>query len=207
VSSNAATSAYLSDAIDGTYRLLGAVEEDHRQLENLEDLNGQAMVSIERTLGNINAVTERQTNYVNTERNRLAQLSIAISNGRLFGPALTEFGTQQAPSALLGDGALAGRQPLVVIRFDQPNVAFQEALYQAVGAALQRKPAAVFDIVAVAPSAGSAGDMALASSQVKRSAEDVLRSLAQMGLPADRVSLTSTTAIDAEVNEVRIYVR
>lgn len=207
VASNASTSAYLSDAIDGTLRLSGAVEEDHRQLNELADLNQRAIVSIERTMGNLNAVVERQTNYVNTERTRLAQLALAISNGRLYGPALADMGTQQAPAFYSGEAGLAGREALVVIRFDRPDVAYQEPLYQAVSAALQAKPTAVFDLVAVAPAAGSAGDVALASNQVKRSAEDVLRSLSEMGLPSDRISISATTSYDAEVNEVRIFVR
>ena len=207
VASNAATSSYLSEAIDGTLRLSGAVEEDHRQLEDLEDLNGRAIVSVERTMGNLNAVVERQTNYVNTERTRLSQLALAISNGRLYGPALAEMGTQQAPAIYTGEGALEGRQALVVIRFDRPDVAYQEPLYQAVSAALERKPSAVFDLVAGAPAGGSAGDVALASNQVKRSAEDVLRTLTEMGLPGDRVSISATTSYDAQANEVRIFVR
>jgi len=207
VASNASTSAYLSDAIDGTLRLSGAVEEDHRQLNELADLNQRAIVSIERTMGNLNAVVERQTNYVNTERTRLAQLALAISNGRMYGPALADMGTQQSPAFYSGDGALAGRQALVVIRFDRPDVAYQEALYQAVSAAMQAKPDAIFDLVAVAPAAGSAGDVALASNQVKRSAEGVVRSLTEMGLPGDRISISATTAYDAQVNEVRIFVR
>jgi hypothetical protein len=207
VASNAATSAYLSNAIDGTLRLSGAVEEDHRQLQALDDLNSRAIVSIERTMSNLNAVVERQTNYVNTERTRLAQLALAISNGRLYGPALADMGTQHAPAFYSGDSALAGRQAMVVIRFDRPDVAYEEALYQAVSAALQTKPTAIFDLVAVAPAAGSAGDVALASNQVKRNAEDVLRTLAEMGLPSDRISISATTSYDAQVNEVRIFVR
>ncbi|MDA0218425.1 MAG: hypothetical protein O3B22_02405 [Proteobacteria bacterium] len=207
VASNAATSSYLSNAIDGTLRLSGAVEEDHRQLQDLDDLNDRAIVSVERTMGNLNAVVKRQTNYVNTERTRLAQLALAISNGRLYGPALADMGTQQAPAIYSGEGALAGRQALVVIRFDRPNVAYQEPLYQAVSAALERKPSAVFDLVAVAPAGGSAGDVALAGNQVKRSAEDVLRTLTEMGLPSDRVSISATTSFDAQANEVRIFVR
>jgi hypothetical protein len=207
IASNAATSSYLSDAIDGTLRLSGAVEEDHRQLQDLEDLNGRAIVTVERTMGNLNAVVERQTNYVNTERTRLAQLALAISNGRLYGPALADLGTQQAPASYTGESALVGRRPLVVIRFDRQDVAYEEPLYQAISAALAQKPGAVFDLVAVAPAGGSAGDVALASNQVKRTAEDVLRTLSEMGLPADRVSISATTSSDTQTNEVRIFVR
>jgi len=207
VASNAATSAYISNAIGATLNLSGAVEEDHRQLYELQDSNNRTLVGIESQWNALNAVIERQTSYINIERTRMTQLATAISNGRLHGPALAEFGTQQAPAALTGDAALMGRQPLVVIRFDRDDVAFQDPLYQAVGAALQRKPDAIFDLVAVAPAGGSAGDVALASTTAKRNAEEVLRVLTAMGLPGDRVTLSATTSYDAMVNEVRVFVR
>jgi hypothetical protein len=94
-----------------------------------------------------------------------------------------------------------------VIRFADDNVAYQDALYQAIGAALERKPDALFDLIALAPAAGSAGQVALNSNAVKRNAEDVLRSLSEMGLPAERLTLSAITSADAQVNEVRIYVR
>ncbi len=207
VASNAATSTYISNAIDATLRLSGAVEEDHRQLNELQDVNNRTLVGIESQWNALNAVVERQTGYVNVERTRMTQLAAAISNGRLHGPALAEFGTQQAPPALTGDAALTGRQPLVVIRFDREDLTFQDPLYQAVGAALQRKPNAIFDLVAVAPAGGSAGEVALASTNAKRNAEEVLRALTNMGLPGERVTLSATMSYDAVVNEVRIFVR
>lgn len=207
IASNAATSAYISNAIDATLRLSGAVEEDHRQLNELQDVNNRTVVGIETQWSAINAVVERQTGYVNVERTRMTQLATAISNGRLYGPALAEYGTQQAPPALTGDAALTGRQSLVVIRFDREDIPFQDPLYQAASAALQRKPDAIFDLVAVSPAGGSAGEVALASTNAKRNAEDVLRVLSNMGLPADRVTLSATTSYDAAVNEVRIFVR
>ncbi|MEM7121167.1 MAG: hypothetical protein AAF563_07830 [Pseudomonadota bacterium] len=207
VASNAALTSYISDAIDATFRLSGAVEEDHRQLGVLEDENNRTIVTVERTLNDLNSLVERQTVYVNAERRRLTQLAQAINSGRLYGPALDQLGTLQAPAALTSEVALATREPLVVIRFAEDDVAYQDALYQAVSAALERKPGALFDLVAVAPAAGSAGEVALNSSAVKRNAEDVLRTLSEMGLPADRLTLSAVTAGDADVNQVRIYVR
>jgi hypothetical protein len=205
VSANAATSSYISDAIVATYRLSGAVEEDHRQLGVLDDENNRTIVTVERTLNDLNSLVERQTVYVNAERRRLTQLGQAINSGRLYGPALDQLGTLQAP--LFAEASVAGREALVVIRFVTDDVAYQDALYQAVSAALDRKPDALFDLVAVAPSAGTSGEVAINSSKVKRHAEDVLRSLSEMGLPADRLTLSAITSGDVEVNEVRLYVR
>ncbi|MBT5414479.1 MAG: hypothetical protein HOK81_07765, partial [Rhodospirillaceae bacterium] len=102
--------------------------------------------------------------------------------------------------------AASGR-PLVVIRFDNPNVQYEEALYTAMSRALERRPSATFELVAVAPTKGSSGEIALASANSKRQAEQVLRSLTNMGLPTDRISLSATTSSSARSNEVHIYVR
>ena len=207
VASNAATAAYVSDAIDATLRLSGAVEEDHRQLLELRDANNRILVGVETAMSALNAAVERRTAHAHAERTRMAWLAGAIANGRLHGPALVEFGTQAAPSALSVGLSLAGRQPLAVIRFDRDDVEYRDALYRAVGAALERKPDAVFDLVAVAPAGGTSGEVALDSAAVKRNAEEVLRALNRMGLPADRVSLSATTSHDTAVNEVRVFVR
>ena len=82
-----------------------------------------------------------------------------------------------------------------------------EALYTAINRALARRPQAGFDLVAVAPSAGNAAQSAAAANAARRNAENVLRSLTSMGLPASRVTLSAGTSNDARTNEVHIYVR
>ena len=99
------------------------------------------------------------------------------------------------------------RRPLVVIRFDGPNVEYAQALYNAVSRALERRPSATFDLVAVAPNSGNVAQVTVAASTSKRNAESVLRSLSDMGLPLDRVRLSAMTSGRASTNEVHIYVR
>jgi len=100
-----------------------------------------------------------------------------------------------------------GGRPLVVIRFDQPNVDYEQPLYTAVSRALERKPSATFTIQAVAPNAGTAAQVAVNNNTSRQNAENVLRSLTNMGLPADRVSLSAMMSPDIQSNEVRIFVR
>ena len=95
----------------------------------------------------------------------------------------------------------------MVIRFDRPNPAYEQALYTAVSRAIERRPEAVFDLVAVSPGRGNQAQVALASSNAKRQAETVMRSLTDMGLPANRVSLSASTSAQAQTNEVHLYVR
>jgi hypothetical protein len=79
-------------------------------------------------------------------------------------------------------------------------VDYQQALYAAVNRALERRPQAVFDLVAVAPPRGSAA-------QARRNAENVMRSLSNMGLPASRVSMSAMSSAEAQTSEVHLYVR
>ena len=94
-----------------------------------------------------------------------------------------------------------------MIRFDRANVQYEQPLYNAVSRALQRRPNAVFDLVAIAPNRGNTARVALATSSSKKNAETVLRSLSDMGLPLDRVRLSALTSNTAATNEVHIYVR
>ncbi|WP_052711731.1 hypothetical protein [Elstera litoralis] len=100
-----------------------------------------------------------------------------------------------------------GRRPLVVIRFDRPNVVYEQALYNAVSQALERRPDVSFDLVAVSPTRGGAGPAALAANQARRSAEQVMRSLTDMGLPPNRLALSSSNSPTVDANEVQLFVR
>jgi hypothetical protein len=209
VAADAGMTTYLQDSIRATFRLSGAIDEDHRQLRALEDEVDRTVVAIDRLLGEANSSVARQTAYVNTERRNLSQLALAVSSGQVYGPALG--GTTGAGVGTSGlaaaSGAAFGGAPLVVIRFDRPDVPYRQALYTAVSQALDRQPAAMFDLVAVAPNRGTPSEVALAADDSRRYAEDVLRSLNDMGLPSNRITLSSLTSPDIAANEVRVFVR
>lgn len=209
VDSTATLGAYLLQSIPATFRLSGAVDEDHAQLEILEDETNQTVVLVDRLESELTEDIARQSAYLTTERANLTATSVAIRNGEYVGVSLANraYGVP-APPPPQGAAPMVGRaRPLVVIRFDQPNVNYEPALFSAVSAALERKPNAGFDLVAVAPGSGPAGEVNLAAQQARKNAEKVLRSLTDMGLPADRVSLSSVTNPPATVGEVHVYVR
>jgi hypothetical protein len=219
VAGTSTMSSYLLETTRAAYGLSGAVEEDHRQLAILEDEVNRTVVLIDRLLNELSEDINRQTTYVSNERNNLTSLSLAIKNGEILGSSLSNraFATAAPiasaspvarPSATQSrPAAVAGRRPLVVIRFDRPNVAYQQALYTAVNKALQRRPQAGFDLVAVAAANGSPAQVTVASNKAKRNAESVLRSLSEMGLPLQRVRLSAITSTRARSNEVHLYVR
>ena len=212
VAADSAMSSYLLDSVRATYGLQGAVDEDHRQLAVIEDEVNRNVVLIDRLLGGLRETIGRYTNYVNAERRNLSTLALAIKNGEYLGPSLANQGDSFSgvpvrSAAVEPQNLIDERRPLVVIRFDRANVEFKQALYSAISTALERRPQSTFDLVAVAPNMGSPADVALATNASKRHAETVLQALGEMGLPSNRVTLSSTTSPGVQTNEVHIYVR
>ncbi len=214
VSADSTMSAFLSESARAAFGISGAVDEDHRQLTILEDEVNRTVVLIDRLLKEVADDVRRQTNYVATERSNLNLLSAGIKSGEIYGASLVnramtsvaESGNGMPHSA--GKTAdITGRRPLVVIRFDKPNVAYQQAVYNAVSRVLERRPDAAFDLVAVAPTTGGPARVAVNSNKSRRYAESVLRSLVEMGLPPGRIAIAGTTSSAATTNEVHIYLR
>ena len=211
VAANLDMANYLFESTRAAYSIQGAVEEDHTHLAVIEDNLSRIMVSNDRLINEINATISRHNNYLYSERHNLTRLALAVSNGRSYGPALSSGnGISVAPVAATRGGsetAARGGSALIVIRFDSANVVYEEALYGAVSTALEGKPDARFELVAVTPLSGAPSDVVANASNAKRDAERVMRSLIDMGLPADRVILASATSDTARTSEGQIYVR
>jgi hypothetical protein len=202
VAADSAMSSYLLDSVRAAYSLTGAVDDDHRRLRGLEDEVNQTTVTIERLLTELKTDIGRQQKFVATERENLMALAGDINSGQLYGSQRASSSGMQMASATPGD--FSQRRPLVVIRFDRQDVAYEPALYQAVSRALERRPDAVFDLVAVSPGSGT---QSLSSGSARSNAEKVMGSLAGMGLPSDRVMLSAMASPAAQSSEVHIYVR
>ena len=202
-------SSYLSESTRAAFGVSGAVDEDHRQLTILQDEVDQTVVLIERLLKESTDDIRRQSSYVAAERSNLNTLAAGIKTGEIYGASLSNVARSAAgPGPIAGKPMdTSGRRPLVVIRFDRDKVPYQQALYNAVGKVLERRPSAAFDLVAVAPTSGGPARVALNSTKARRHAEDVLRSLVEMGLPPARVAVSGKTASTASTNEVHLYLR
>jgi hypothetical protein len=186
----------------GDPRQLQAVESDTRSAQ------GQVQLLVDAAAQDI----ARQTAYLDNERTNLVGLLTAIKSGELYGRRLADGRYVAAFKAtdVQREAALSGsseRKPLVVIRFRRPHVAYEGALYRAMKTALERRPSASFDLVAVAPVANTPAEVDANGRAAKRDAATVLQSLTDMGLPAERVSLSSTTSAQVRNDEVQIYVR
>lgn len=206
----ASVAGYLLDSVRATFTLSGAVDEDHVQLRALEDEVNQSVVTIDRLLNELSDDLNRQTSHLASERRNLTAMSISIKNGERYGSSLMNraFAQAEVKASMAARRPLSpDSRPLVVIRFDRPNVQFEQALYGAVSRALDRKPETAVDLVAVHPKVGSSAQVILNSTAARRNAENVLRALVEMGFPATRVNMTSMPSATAQSNEVRVYVR
>ncbi len=216
LAAEASRAAYLQETVRATYGLSGAVEEDHRKLQVIEDSVNQNIVGINRLLTAVNDEIKRRDSYLRSERLNMQTMALSIANGELYGKSLTNslFRKATENGADLYGGAVpapasapANRRPLVVIRFDRANVDYEQPVYGAISQALQKYPAAKFELVAVSPSEGNPAELALASTEARKNGEDVLRSMTQMGLPLERISLSAANSPEVRNSEVRIYIQ
>src|SRR5579883_2726488 len=86
--SDSSLAAYILESVKAAYGLQGAVDEDHRQLTQLENEVNRTVVLIDRLLNALSDDISRQSSYVSNERNNLVTLSVAIKNGELYGQSL-----------------------------------------------------------------------------------------------------------------------
>ena len=209
VTADSTLATYLAENTRAAFRITGAIDADHEQLSILEDEVNRTVVLIDRLLKEVTEDIQRQTNYVSTERSNLNTLSAAVKSGELMGSSLTNralaAATSDIPYRQAEPRSLAGRRPLVVIRFDRKSVPFEQALYNAVSRTLERQPNTSFELVAVAPASGGAARVALNSNKARRNAEKVMRSLQRMGLPPQRIAVSAQTSKSAQSNEVHLY--
>jgi len=96
---------------------------------------------------------------------------------------------------------------LVLIRYNQPNVNYEQQLAQAVGTALERRPESEFSVVAISPASGEPSALADLQQAAKANADEVKRSLVQLGLAPSRISQSNTQAQTAQTPEVHVYIR
>jgi len=128
------------------------------------------------------------------------------ASARPAAPQPEQAAAQTAPRASApAEPAAAGPspRPLVTVRFDRDDIDYQQPLYEALRVALNRRPAARFDLVSI----GAGTDFVRGSGPAMRRAESVMRSLADMGMPAERVTLEAAVMADEAVDRVLLFVR
>lgn len=199
----------LLNTITETFLIPGAMEIDHENLKALEDRANQTVVSLNRLSSEISAQIARQQQYFSTESQNINLLSTDIQSGSMTTTRPQAAVTVPAArSSLLSaatylpDANLAGRRPLMVIRFNKKDVAYEQSLYKAVKAALDKRPSTDFEIVAVSPANAKSGEF-----EAAKNAEAVRSSLISMGLPESRIYSSKTQNASIQTTEVHLYLK
>lgn len=204
IAGDASTAHYDLDQMSATFNVSGAVDEDHRQLTVLEDETNQTIVLIDRLLTEVSSDIQRQTAFAANERANLTTLAASIKAGELYG---ADLGAPMLSGAGARSAYAYSGTPLVVIRFDRSHVDYQQILYAALTQALQNRPGASFAVIAVSPARGTTTAMQLSQTAARRHAEEVMRSMTDMGVPASRMTVASQTDPTTVSNEVRVFLR
>jgi len=215
VTSDATMTQNLLDSIRSSYAISGAVDEDHRQLRILENETAQTSILINSLLGEVNLDASRQQQFSNSANANLVNLDAAIRQGS-YGAATSSFGygvgsfnsmnpilpgaaiTPVSSSVLTPVSAPTG-QPLFKVRFTRADVNYKQALRNAVDSARSRRSDVIFDVVAVANQAGASG--------ARTNANQVFQDIVNMGVSADRVTISSRANATNSVPEVQVFVR
>lgn len=105
------------------------------------------------------------------------------------------------PALMLAQTA-AAQTPLVVIRFNQPHVYYEQQLYNAMQRAVAIKPDLTVQVLSLAPQGDDAWQE-VASAHTQK----VVATLQQLGVPAQRIQVSGQRQPGLKYDETHIFVR
>jgi len=189
VAANTGLAAYVGTSAKSAMDVDGAGEDDRQQLMQIVEDVAQVAAENDRLLSEVNASITRNDAGIAAERTNLSTLMAAVSRGT------GSVESQPMAAAMISNGAL------IAIEFGRARFEYEQALYEAVSAALNQRPNARFELVAMMPQRAGSGK------NMKQNTERVFRSLVEMGLPSERVILLSETDASLTDGEVQLYTR
>ena len=212
VTADAALIGHLKNAIDSSFFISGAIDEDHNQLKVLKDDVQRTSVLYDRLMTELEEKITREIQILNDERQYMKQLAEDVEVGK-FG------GTVSAPPTSSGVSTVKQSDPpdtpqqvkvapinydnaILVIKFDDSNFDYSSALFESISGALEQMPSAGFEVVAVSPAGGSSY-----ADQARDRASEVFSKIIEMGVPTERLSIASSTSSSAQAEEVHIYLK
>ena len=203
--------SYLLEQARSAKKLRGAVDEDHRNLSSFQDTLKRRNVDVIRTLEDLNETVRRRDIFLAAERRRLTQLANAISVGESFGLGLGTLGSlpainenEKTEQGRRSDNISISPNPIAVFRINEQDN-YEQNLFGAISATLDKAPKSRFTLVAVSSSAGNPSEQAERAVNARNDVSRLISSLISMGMPADRISVSSLSVADVENTEVRLY--
>ena len=203
--------SYLLEQARSAKKLRGAVDEDHRNLSFFQDALKRRSVDVLRILEDLNETVRRRDIFLAAERRRLTQLATAISVGESFGLGLGALGSLPAINdnentelERRSDSIPVSPNPIAVFRINEQEN-YEQNLFGAISATLDKAPQSRFTLVAVSSSAGNPSEQAERAANARNDVSKLINSLVSMGMPVDRISVSSLSVANIENTEVRLY--
>lgn len=126
---------------------------------------------------------------------------------RVVYPAIVALSLALTLSAPMLAQAFAGvRQALVIVRFNQPRVYFDQQLYSAISKAVAIKPEVMFEVVSYAPSTGDATADLKWQAIAGRNTKTVIASMNNMGVPMERITVSGESQQGLRYDETHVLV-
>ena len=113
----------------------------------------------------------------------------------------------QARSMPLAAAIAANETPLVVIRFNQSRVYFEQPLFTAVSRAVEVKPNVRFNLVSFVPATGDARRDQAMQQQASRNVSRVAQVIREIGIPETNIHVSREWAQGITHDEVHIFVQ
>lgn len=214
VTADAALIEHLSNAIDSSFFISGAIDEDHNQLKVLKDDVQRTAVLYDRLMNELESKISREIQVLNDERQYMKNLAEDVEIGK-FGGRVSAPPTNAQTSSSSSSSSSSSTSPselkvvplnydnaILVIKFDDSSFDYSTALFESISAALEQMPSAGFEVVAVSPTGGASY-----ADQARTRASEVFNKILEMGVPSERLTLTSSNSTSAQAEEVHIYLK
>ena len=209
VTADAALISHLKNAIDSSFFISGAIDEDHNQLKVLKDDVHRTAVLYDRLMAELEEKISREIQILNDERQYMKQLAEDVEMGK-FGGSVSAPPTKSSSMQINNQVAEPEKKvvplnydnAILVIKFDDSNFDYSTALFESISGALEQMPSAGFEVVAVSPTDGASY-----ADQARNKASEVFSKILEMGVPTERLSITSSTSTSAQAEEVHIYLK
>ena len=213
VTADAALITHLKNAINSSFFISGAIDEDHNQLKVLNDDVQRTSVLYSRLMDELEEKISREIQILNAERQYMKELSADVEVGK-FGGRVSAPPTRSSQSTgtqkIEEQGSIDTIQiaplnydnAILVIKFDDTSFDYSTALFESISNALEQMPSASFEVVAVSPTGGASF-----AEKARQRASEVFNKVVEMGVPSERVSLASSNSTTAQAEEVHIYLK
>ena len=164
VTADAALITHLKNAIDSSFFISGAIDEDHNQLKVLNDDVQRTSVLYARLMDELEQKISREIMILNDERQYMKKLAEDVEVGKFGGRVSSPPTSSGSVGATSSDSKkvetmkiapLNYDNAILVIKFDDTNFDYSNALFESISNALEQMPSANFEVVAVSPTGGA----------------------------------------------------